>query len=306
MTVAPGQTKIGYIGLGNVGVPLASNLLDVGYSLIVHDINRDRVEILLSKGAKAGTSAKQIGQEADVIIMSLPHPNISEEVVTGKDGVLEGCSSGKIVIETSTISPTLAKKLGEACKKKGVDFIDAALAGGIERAKTGNLVFMIGGEKSPVKEVWPVFETLGEHIFYVGGISTGMTVKVVNNAISHVTMVAICEAVSVGVKAGINPSIIFDVLSHGSADSDILRRRYKGRILQNNYDDGMVVEHAYKDSEIICDLGRQLGVPMFITNCAHAVYEWAKAEGLEHLDYAAIIKLWEKLLDLKISGAENK
>jgi 2-hydroxymethylglutarate dehydrogenase len=223
----------------------------------------------------------------------------------GKEGILEGCCSGTIVIETSTISPTLAKQIGKECKKRGVEFIDAAIAGGIERAKDGSLVFMIGGEDDAVKRVWRIFETLGKEIFHVGEIGCGMTVKVVNNAISHVTMIAISEAISVGVKAGIDPNVIFDVLSKGSADSDILRRRYKGRILKGNYDDGMTVDLAYKDSELVCDFAKELGVPVFIINSAHAIYEWAKAEGLGKFDYAAIIQLWERMLNIKISGAEK-
>lgn len=298
--------KIGYIGLGNVGIHLASNLIKAGYSLIVHDMKKERVQLLAEKGALPANSAKEIGRQADVIILSLPNPKISEEVIMGEDGILAGSSAGKIVIETSTISPTLAKRFGKECKSRGVDFIDAAIAGGIERAKEGTLVFMIGGEDHAVKKVWKVFQTLGQELFHVGGIGTGMTVKVVNNAISHVTMVAIAEAISVGVKAGIDPNVIYAVLSKGSADSDILRRRYKGRILKGNYDNGMTVDLAYKDSELICDFAKEMGVPVFIINSAHAVYEWAKAEGLGQLDYAAIIKLWERVLNLRITGTEKK
>lgn len=209
------------------------------------------------------------------------------------------------MIETSTISPTLAKKFGKECKNRGVDFIDAAIAGGIERAKEGTLVFMIGGEDDAVKKVWGIFETLGQELFHVGEIGSGMTVKVVNNAISHVTMVAIAEAVSVGVRAGIDPNVIYAVLSKGSADSDILRRRYKGRVLKGNYDNGMAVDLAYKDSELICDFAKEMGVPVFLINSTHAIYEWAKAEGLGQLDYAAIIKLWEKVLNIRITGTEK-
>jgi 3-hydroxyisobutyrate dehydrogenase-like beta-hydroxyacid dehydrogenase len=297
--------KVGFIGLGNVGANLASNLIKSGYSLIVHDMQKERVQLLVEKGALAANSAKEIGREADVIMLSLPHPRISEDVIMGKEGVLEGCSPGKIVIETSTISPTLAKKFGKECKSRGVDFVDAAIAGGLERARDGNLVFMIGGEDHVVKKVLGILETLGKELFHVGGIGTGMTVKVVNNAISHVTMVAIAEAISVGVKAGIDPNVLYEVLSNGSADSDILRRRYKGRVLKGNYDNGMAVNHAYKDSELICDFAKEMGVPVFIINSTHAVYEWAKAEGLGQLDYAAIIKLWERVLNVKITGTEK-
>jgi len=272
----------------------------------VFDIDEEKVKHLVSQGADFAASPEEIGRKADVIMMSLPHPKISEKVMLGSDGVLRGCSPGKMIIETSTISPKIAKKLGDESSKKSVRFIDAALAGGIERAQNASLVFMIGGDESAVKDAWPIFEALGKKIFYVGAGSTGMTVKIINNAISHVTMVAIAEAVSVGVKAGLDPNVIYDVLSAGSADSDILRRRYKGRILQGNYTNGMAVNHAYKDSELICEMARELGVPMFITNTAHAVYEWAKSSGYGSEDYAAIIKLWEEMLNLKITGSESR
>jgi len=220
----------------------------------------------------------------------------------GAGGILGACPPGITVIETSTISPSLARRIGHACHQKGVEYIDAALAGGIERAKDGTLVFMIGGELDAVKKAWDIFETLGKTLFHVGPVGSGMTVKVVNNAVSHVTMVAIAEAVSVGVKAGIDPNVLYDVLSSGSADSDILRRRFKGRILSGNYAEGMTVSLAYKDSELICDFAKEMGVPVFLINSAHAIYEWAKAEGLGELDYAAIIQLWERMLHIKVSG----
>jgi 3-hydroxyisobutyrate dehydrogenase len=293
---------IGLVGLGRVGSLMASNVLKAGFELMVYDKNPTRVAMLVQQGARRSKSLRETGQSCNAVITSLPHPSISEEVFIGEGGLVSSAKRGNLFIETSTISPKLARKISGCARKKGAEFIDAGVAGGLERASRGELVIMAGGTRSAMRKAEKIFEAIGSDIFHVGNVGMGMTVKLVNNAISHVTMVAISEAISLGVKAGVGPKILYDVISKSSGNSDIFQRRFGSRILQRDFKAGMSVELAYKDSELVCEMGRDLRIPMYVTNTAHSVYEWARAEGLGVKDYASIILLWEKILDIRVSG----
>lgn len=293
---------IGFVGLGRAGSLMAVNLLRAGFDLLVYDKDRARVALLVQQGARSSKSLRETAQNCNVVVTSLPHPSISEEVFIGEGGLVSAAKRGDLFIETSTISPKLARRISKIAWEKGVDFIDAGVAGGLEKASKGKLVIMAGGTKSAMRKARKIFKAIASDIFHVGNVGMGMTVKLVNNAISHVTMVAISEAISLGVKAGVGPKILYDVISKSSGNSDIFQRRFGSRILQRDFEAGMSVELAYKDSELVCEMGRDFRLPMYVTNAAHCVYEWARAEGLGDKDYASIILLWEKLLGIQVTG----
>jgi 3-hydroxyisobutyrate dehydrogenase-like beta-hydroxyacid dehydrogenase len=293
---------IGFIGLGRVGSLMAANLLKAGYRLFVFDIDRAKVNALVQQGAQGSKNLKQLATRCNIIMTSLPHPSISEEIYLAEKGLASNAKKGDLFIETSTISPKLVKKIDQMVKMKGAEFVDAGIAGGLEKAAQGKLVIMAGGSKSAIRKAKDTFRVIGSDLFHVGNVGMGMTVKLVNNAISHVNMVGIAEAVSLGVKAGANAKILYDVISKSSGNSDIFQRRFGYRILNRDFNAGMSVELAYKDSELVCEMGRDLKVPMYVTNAAHCIYEWARVEGLGERDYASIILLWEKLLEIRITG----
>ncbi len=293
---------IGLIGLGRLGSLMVANLLKAGFELLVFDIDQARATALVQQGARSSKSIPWLAKRCNVVMTALPHPSVSEEIYLGEKGLVFSAKEGDLFIETSTISPKLVKKIDRVAKRKGIELIDAGIAGGLEKAPQGKLVVMAGGSKSAMNKAKGIFEAIASDIFHVGSVGMGMTVKLVNNAISHVTMAAISEAVSLGVKAGAKAKILYDVISKSSGNSDIFQRRFGYRILNRDFKAGMSVDLAYKDSELVCEMGRDLKIPMFVTNSAHSIYEWARAEGLGEKDYASIILLWEKLLGIKISG----
>jgi len=280
---------------------MAANLMKAGFQLFVFDIDRAKVNTLVQQGARSSKSIQELAKRCDVVMTSLPRPAVSKEVYLGEKGLVSSVKKGALLIETSTISPKLVKEIDQAAKRKGIELIDAGIAGGLEKAAQGKLVVMAGGSASAMKKAEKIFEVIGSDIFHVGHVGMGMTVKLVNNAISHVTMAAISEAVSLGVKAGAKAKILYDVISKSSGNSDIFQRRFVSRILNRDFKAGMSVELAYKDSELVCEMGRDLKIPMYVTNTAHSIYEWARAEGLGEKDYASIILLWEKLLGIRIT-----
>jgi 2-hydroxymethylglutarate dehydrogenase len=293
---------IGFIGLGRVGSLIAANLLKAGYPLVVFDIDKAKVNALVQQGAQGSKNIQRLAEGCNIVMTSLPHPSISEEIYLGEKGLASNAKKRDLFIETSTISLKLVKKIDQMVRKKGAEFIDAGIAGGLEKAAEGKLVIMAGGSKSAIRKAKDIFGVIGSDLFHVGGVGMGMTVKLVNNAISHVNMVGISEAVSLGVKAGVKARILYDIISKSSGNSDIFQRRFGYRILNRDFKAGMSVELAYKDSELVCEMGRDFKIPMYVTNTAHCIYEWARIEGLGEKDYASIILLWEKLLGIKISG----
>lgn len=287
---------IGFIGLGHAGRPMASNLIKGGYSLRVYDISPEAMEKVVSLGAEPAASAAHVAEGSEVVFLSLPHPTISEKVILGPSGVLEGARAGTIVVELSTISPSLAKKLNAAAEERGVSFIDSGIAGGIARAVSGELTIMAGGTEDAFRKVLPMYNAIAKHVYHVGPSGSGSAIKVVNNAISHAIWVAVCEGAAMAVRSGIRPEVFFEVVSHSSGNSTPLHERFKARVLTGNFEAGMSVDLAYKDSQLALQLASEVGVPLFAIQVAHSAYEWARAEKLGDKDYAAIITLWEKLL----------
>lgn len=163
---------------------------------------------------------------------------------------------------------------------------------------------MVGGKREIFKKVQPLLESVSERVFYMGDLGSGMMVKVINNLISHVNMVTICEAMAVGAKAGISTASLYEVIRSSSGDSWVLRDRMESRILRRDFEGGMKVELVYKDSELALELGRRFGIPLYVTSVAHAVYEHAKAKGLGEKDFSSIIMLWEEIVGKEIKESD--
>ena len=292
--------NIGFIGLGHMGKPMAINLIKSGYQMVVYDVRVEPVKELAALGASSSESVQEIGATCDIVMTSLPHPKISEEVWVGSQGILSEAKPQSIFVELSTVSPALVQRIAQLAASKSITVLDAAVAGGVTRAAKGTLTIMVGGEKEAFQKTESIFKIIGENVFHVGKVGSGMVIKLVNNAMAHVNMIAIIEGMAIGVKAGVAPQMLYEVISKSSGDSYQFRNRLGGRILKGNFEPGMRLALAYKDSVLACELGRELGVPLFVTSAAHAVYEWAKLQDLNESDYGAIMTLWENLLKIKV------
>lgn len=282
--------------MGQVGSAMVRRLLAAGYEVGVYDVRPEAIESLRREGAQGADSLAALAADRDAILTSLPHPAVSEEVFLGEGGLISRAAPGTLLVEFSTVSPGLARRVGERAEASGVQFIDAGIAGGLAAIRRGESTIMAGGAPEAMERASAIFRTFGARVFHVGGTGTGMTIKVVNNAMSHANMVAICEAASMAIRAGIAPEVVYEVVSCSSGASEQLRARYRDRVLNRNFEAGMRVDLAYKDSELALELARETNVPTPVLNAAHVVYEWAKAAGLADQDYAAIIQLWERLL----------
>jgi 3-hydroxyisobutyrate dehydrogenase-like beta-hydroxyacid dehydrogenase len=292
--------KIGFIGLGNMGEPMAMNLLNSGFSLAVHDINKDSVTKIAAKGGRVCADPKEVASISDVIMTSLPSPDTLVQVILGKKGVLEGIRNGSLIITTDTILPETIHKISEEAKKKGIDVLDAPISGGPHGAKAATLTIMVGGDKQAFERCTPIFRAIAKNAIYVGPLGAGCIAKLVNNLCSLANTVAACEGFVLGVKAGIDPKVLHQVVSTGTGRSYAVEHKIPNQIAKGNFEPGFSVKIAAKDLSLITALGRSQGVPLFLTSAVEQLYQLARAKGLSEKDHVAIVTVLEDVAGVKV------
>lgn len=297
---------LGFVGLGNMGSPMARNLVKKGHAVVAFDLRKESVEALESAGAHAANSVAEVARQCDVVMMSLPSPAASWAVFSGEGGLLSNAKPGTIIVELSTISPSQAKAMADQASAAGLLLLDAGISGGVPSAIHGKLTIMVGGSELAYQKALPQLQAFGEEIYYVGPSGTGMVVKLVNNAIAHVNVVAAIEGMALGVKAGVSASALAEIICKGTGRSYQFESRVSARLLKRNFEPGMKLELTYKDSRLACDMANELGVPLFVTTAAHAVFQYGMSMGLDQSDYAAIARIWEDVLHIKIEGLEGE
>jgi len=292
--------RIGFIGLGNMGNPISRNLLSAGYTLVVYDIIEERVEKVVRYGALRGVSPKDVATKSDIVMTSLPTPEALENVLLGDEGVLEAAHEGMVVVMLDTISPTMARRLAKVAKDKGVDILDAPVSGGPYLAKEGKLTIMVGGDRGVFERCRPILEKIGSNIFYVGGIGSGCVVKLVNNILSLGNVALMCEALTMGVLAGVDVKTIYEVVSKSTGRSFALEYKLPNIIAKRRFEEGFAIDLACKDLDIISQLSKELGYPLFIGSVIEQIYRLAKAKGLGREDHTAVVKVFEDLANVEL------
>ncbi len=298
--------KVGFIGLGVMGLPMASNMQKAGFDLVVFDIDKERVKLLPSqdKVAVAGSPADVAAQVRTVILM-LPNSPHVEAVINGKNGLLEKMTAGAFIIDMSSISPVVTKKLGEQLAGQGIDFIDAPVSGGQIGAVNGGLTIMVGGNKALLDEAQPYFSAMGKRIVLCGGVGAGQTVKVVNQLMSAVNLVSMSEGFVLGVKAGVDPAIMREVVVNGSGRCWALEDRMPV-ILDGNFAPGFTIDLHTKDIGLAVDMANTLKVPLFATNQVHELFKTAQLKGKGRNDNSAIITVYEDLAGVKVRRTKDE
>jgi 2-hydroxy-3-oxopropionate reductase len=285
---------IGFIGLGTMGRPMAKNLLNAGYELIVHDLNRDAVEDVVNEGAEGAFSAKEVAERSDLIITMLPDSPDVAAVALGPGGLIEGVREGQTYVDMSTIAPSVAVEVAEALGEKGVDCLDAPVSGGDVGAIEATLSIMVGGDEAIFDEVKPVLEALGKTVTLCGQIGAGQTVKACNQIQVALNFVGMAEALVLGKKAGVDPAIIVEVLSGGYAQTRVMDVRGP-RIIEGDFEPGFKSKYHYKDLNIIMKTGDDYGVPLPVTSVVHELFSAMLAAGRGDLDHSGIITILEDL-----------
>lgn len=285
--------KIGFIGLGIMGKPMALHLLKAGYSLSVLEKNKAAGE-LVAAGARSFPDSRTIAQNSDVVITMLPDSPQVEEIVLGPGGVAEGIRPGTLFIDMSTIAPATAGRIHEQLQKKGVEALDAPVSGGQAGAEAATLSIMAGGSEAAFARALPLFQVMGKNIVHIGASGAGQTTKACNQMIVGMTITAVAEAFALARKAGVDLAKMREALLGGFAQSRILDLHGK-RIIDRNFAPGFRVKLHRKDMQIALQAGREFSVPLYGTAQVAAHMDALIAQGKGELDHSAIALLIEQL-----------
>jgi 2-hydroxy-3-oxopropionate reductase len=292
--------KIGFIGLGIMGTPMALRLMAGGHQLFVHTRGKVRPEIAES-GATQCTSARGVAERADIILTMVPDTPDVERVLFGKDGVAEGLSPGKTVVDMSSISPIATKEFAARIAERGCDYLDAPVSGGEVGAKAGTLTIMVGGTEAAFERVMPLFELMGKHITRVGGVGDGQTTKVANQIIVALNIAAVGEALVFAAKAGADPAKVRQALMGGFAASRILEVHGE-RMIQRTFKPGFRIGLHQKDLNLALQGARALGVALPGTAQAAQLMQTCAAQGWDQLDHSALVKALELMANHEVAA----
>lgn len=280
---------VGIVGLGNAGSALAT-ALSGQMPLVGYDIDPARRQAVHDLAIECVESVAAVAARAKAVVLSLPKPDISKAVTAE---LLSAKTKPDLIIETSTITPTVAQDLHAMCQAQQVSFVDAAIAGGVAGMAAGTTTFLVGGSAADFAKAQPVLEAMSETIMHLGPVGTGMGAKVVNNAVMHAVMVVLIEAGAMATKLGIPMETLVDILRREEGLMRPLTHRVEERMMQAHYQGGMSVSNARKDSMLALEMAQELGVPLYAIQASHTPYEIAESSGMGSLDYAALARLWE-------------
>jgi 3-hydroxyisobutyrate dehydrogenase len=294
----PGKTRIGWIGTGVMGRWMCQHLMTKGYSATVYNRTKEKAQPLLELKAAWADTPKQVAEKSDIVFGIVGFPKDVREVYLGADGALAGAKPGTILVDATTSEPSLALEIYEAAKAKGVYALDAPVSGGDVGAKNAALSIMIGGDKPVVDAVTPCFEAMGKTIVHQGGAGKGQHTKVVNQILISSTMVAVCEALLYGYKAGLDLETVFKSVTVGAAGSKSLEL-LGPRILARNFEPGFYVEHFIKDMSIALEESKRMGIAMPGLALAHQLYLAVQAQGYGRKGTQALLLALETISGIK-------
>jgi len=287
------KPTVGFIGLGLMGSPMAQNLLRAGFPLVVWNRTAKRAEALAQEGARVAGSPREAAAAADVLVTIVSDPPALEQVLWGPNGALGGLPQGSVLIDSSTVSPALARQIAAACAERSAEFLDAPVTGGTWGAEKGELVFIVGGKREVLERVEPVLAAMGKRFFHVGPAGAGQTVKLAMNMILALEVQALTEALALVTRAGVPAERLVEVMQSSMARAPVLDVKAPV-ILSGNFAPSFPLRLMHKDLGLALDLSKELGVPLPATSAAYGTYTAVKDAATEDVDYAAVARFWER------------
>jgi 2-hydroxy-3-oxopropionate reductase len=285
--------NVGFIGVGNMGRHMARHILEANYNLYLHDVRKEAAQPLVDRGATWMETPGSVARTCEIVLLSLPGPPEVEAVVFGKNGLSSGWKKGDICIDTSTNSPTTIRQIAEKARNFGVEVLDAPITGGVPGAEAGKLNFLVGGKAEVLEKVRSILLSMGKNVFHVGDSGCGDIAKLVNNMLAFSCLQVDAEAIILGVKAGIDPSTLINIIKTSTGFNSSLEL-YNMSVPKGNFEPGFRLALAAKDIRLALDLGKNFGVPLPIgTAVAKKIFE-AEASGLGEKGNQAIVVPLEK------------
>jgi 2-hydroxymethylglutarate dehydrogenase len=292
---------VGFIGLGYMGKPMARNLLKAGFPLVVHNRSQGAVKELAAEGASAADSPWAVAERVEVLCSCLPGPADVEKVYLADNGVLAGARSGSVLVELSTIDPRTHQRIAAQAADKGVAYLDAPVSGGTSGARDGTLTIMVGGAAETLERVMPILKAMGQRIYHIGPVGHGAAVKLINQMMGNVAMMGVIEGLVLGTKFGIDPNLLYEVVSNSSGASRSLGSA--PAILKRDFEPGFMIDLMHKDVSLAVELGKQLKVRTLAGALAQQLLQEAQAAGLGRASMTAEIIPLERLVGLEVRSA---
>lgn len=297
--------RVGFGGLGNMGSAMAEAVLRNGYQITVYDIDAAAISALEQLGAQSASSVEALAANTDLICTSLPDSRTVREVYLGEGGLLSGIRPATVLVELSTIDPATIEELERLASKREAFLLDIPVSGSPDEARRGELVLTAGGDRTVLDAVEPVLKCFGKTIQYVGQVGAAKTVKIVNNMMTMGNVLVAAEAFSLGVKAGIDPDLLFEVLSHSGGRSHHFTKRFPNA-LAGNFEPGFSIALGEKDLDLALEFSRSLGMPTPTTGLVRQMYQIAMSEGLSSEDIIAVLKLFESWGGIQARGSTHE
>ena len=291
--------KVGFIGLGIMGKPMAKNLIKAGYSLVVFDLNKDAVQEVVQAGAEEGKSSKDVAALSDVVITMLPNSPHVKEVVLGADGALEGAKPGTILIDMSSIAPLVSREIAAKAEEKGVIMLDAPVSGGEPKAIDGTLAIMVGGPEEAFEKVKDLLLVMGSSAVRVGEIGSGNVTKLANQIIVALNIAAMSEALVLATKSGVDPEKVYQAIRGGLAGSTVLDAKAP-LVLEGNFKPGFRIELHIKDMLNVLETAHEVGVPIPLSSQILEIMQALKVDGKAQDDHGGIIQFYEKIAQVEV------
>lgn len=296
------MAKLGFLGLGLMGYPMARNLLRAGHEVALwsHTAQKARQLATEEKG-KFCETPKQVGEYADCIFLCVGSTDMSRQVILGENGIIHGAKKGTVVVDASTIGPSESREIGEALHARGVEFLDAPCTGSTPGAQGGTLTFMIGGDQAIYEKVRPYFEPMGKRLYYCGGPGLGLQAKLSQNLILSNLLIAFNEGMVLATKGGVDPKLMLDILDNSAAKSGLIS--YKAPfVFRRDFQPNFSVKWMHKDIGLMLDSGKELSVPLMLTSLTNQIFQAAISEGHGEDDICSTIKVLEDLAGVEVKA----
>ena len=297
------DTTVGFIGLGNMGLPMAKNILKAGYPLIVWNRTVQRTESLKQMGAKVASNPKELASRASIIITMLFGPPAVEEVVLGKkdaSSLIEGIGQGKILIDMSTNLPKVSRMIAEEVQKKGGEMLDAPVAGSVKPATEGALTILVGGKKEILTKVKPILDTMGKKVHHIGGNGAGCSMKLTLNIHLATMMASFAESFAFGTKSGLDPAVILDVFNSSVLKTYISETKGQ-KIIDGDWTTAFALSLMAKDLDLASESSKEIRLPIPIANTTREIYYACMADGKGSLDFSAVTTQYEQMGNFRVS-----
>lgn len=295
------DSRVGFIGLGDIGTPMSLCLARAGFHLSVYDIRPERIVELVAAGAGSAASPLAVAKACDVLVIMVLNARQVEQVLSGKEGALGGLKPGKIVVVMCTISPADTQRFADLVRSTGARYLDAPVSGGVVRAAKGDLTVMVGGPDDVLERCRPILAAMGSSIYHVGPeIGSGQAVKMVNSILCSIHTVAAAEAMTMGVKLGVDPEVIYEVITHSVGDSVIFRNNMRAVIARDFMCNKAALRTQHKDLGIAVTAASEAQVPLLLTSVVYQLHQKAMADGLGGEDNTAVMKVVESLAGVQI------